>query len=540
MRILGISGSLICDDNHDCAAALFENGRIVANYEEERLTRVKHSVTSKMPDLAIKKILTERNLTIHDIDAIGIPHDPNRKALYKEKLKEYFKTDAKCFDNLFYTKHHHAHIYDSFFTSGFESAACLIVDGYGDQTDAITLAQMKDNELKIIKVYPIQSSIGMLYNAVSQLFGFGSFGDGKVMGLSSYGKPIGKMPLVWEDNDIKNKINLLSFDSLAMLGFSFIKYITKHNYPYGKVSDTDNIMYYSDIASTLQSTFNEIIINLCKQLKEETNEDNLILSGGCIQNCIANNLIVESGLFKNIYAGPAPHDGGAAAGLAFLAAKELNQKIENIRLKVSYTGKEYTDKDILAVIDTNIFNIEKYEQSKVIDNIENGYVIAWFQGGSEIGPRALGHRSILANPALRKNLFIINDKIKHRENWRPLAPSIPNELFNEIFESRSIDLTEFMLRTIEIKQAWRKKLIAVCHIDNTTRPQTVDKEQNEEFYNLLKGFYDKTGIPGLINTSFNDRDEPIIETPEQAMNYLKKNEYINSIVFNAKYWVTRK
>jgi carbamoyltransferase len=172
--------------------------------------------------------------------------------------------------------------------------------------------------------------------------------------------------------------------------------------------------------------------------------------------------------------------------------------------------------------------------------MEKGLIGAWYQGGSEIGPRALGHRSIIATPKYRENLNVINNTIKHRENWRPLAPSLPQELFYEVFDTNSMDLTEFMLRTVVIKPEWRKKLIAVCHIDNTTRPQTVRREDNPEYYDLIMDNYKLTGIPAIINTSFNGKGEPIIETPQQAMAFMDRTPNMNFIVFNAKYIITRK
>ena len=181
-----------------------------------------------------------------------------------------------------------------------------------------------------------------------------------------------------------------------------------------------------------------------------------------------------------------------------------------------------------------INNIENITQ-----NLKNNKIIAWFQGGSEIGPRALGHRSILANPENHNNLLVINNYIKQRENWRPLAPIVPAELFDLIFDVSSYDLTEFMLRTIKIRDEWQKKLSAVCHIDGTTRPQRLEREQNPELYNLIINFYKETGIPCLINTSFNGRNEPIIETPEQAIKFLKKKKYLDYVIFNSKYVVSR-
>ena len=539
MRIFGISGSLIGKDNHDLAAALYEDGKIVANYEEERLCRIKHSKNLYLPDLCIQKIFQEKDITFDDIDVIAIPHNPETKEDYSKKLKEHFKSEAWCFDKLFYSGHHRAHIYDSLFQSGFDSAACLVIDGVGDIADSTTLAHFRDNCLDIIKVYTTEASLGALYSAGTTVCGFNHFDEGKLMGLSSYGKPVEKMPLKWDSKLQSIESQVFSFESNLNIDMPFEAFIRKNDYPYRARVEQDNIMYYVNVAASIQDCFNRIVLELVKYLKEVTKEDNLILSGGCIQNCITNELIIESGLFKNVFAAPAVHDAGCAAGLALNAAHELGEKIQNIRLKNSYTGSSYSDEEILKVCNDTSYALKQYNEDYLIDLLRKDNMVAWFQGGSELGPRALGHRSLLGNPSNRSNLFKINDTIKYRENWRPLAPSIPIELFKQVMDTDTLDLTEFMLRTIKIRPEWRKKLIAVCHIDNTTRPQSVEKEQNPEFHSLLMNFYKKTGVPGLINTSFNGRGEPIIETPEQAVAFMDRTPNLKAIVFNAKYVLER-
>lgn len=539
MKILGISGSLI-HDNHDSAAALVIDGKLVGNYEEERFNRVKHSVGKPFPILSINKLLTENNLKIDDIDLIVIPHDVNNKRQCVEKLKKKLKTNKDL--NILYYSHHMAHICDSLFQSGFKSAAALIVDGHGDQRDGVTLAHYKDGKINILKIYDFKKSLGNMYSAAAIVYsGLGMFSEGKLMGLSSYGQPNQPMPLHWVNNDIECDYAKYIFDdkiqSAEVACTSFYK---KNCYPYMDLlsKNEDNIMYFANFAASVQNCYNDIFINLAKYLKELTNEDNLILSGGCIQNCIANNLLVESGLFKNVFAGPAPHDAGCAAGLAFYGAYINGENIDNNRLQTSFVGETYSDERILKASENMV--VTEYSEDVVINALKSNEIIAWFQGGSEIGPRALGHRSILANTSNRENMLIINNYIKHRENWRPLAPIILKEHFEDVFTTNNLDLTEFMLRTLIINEKWRKKLIAVCHVDNTTRPQCLSKNQNPELHSLLTRYYSRTGIPGIINTSFNDKGQPIIETPEQAIKFLSKNKYLDKIIFNAKYIVERK
>ena len=537
MKILGIGGSLIYE-NHDAAAALIIDGKLVCNYEEERLNRIKHSVHKSFPILAINKIFNETSLTINDIDLIVMPFDPFNKQSFIKKLAK--RLNIKKEIPVIYPGHHIAHICDSFFQSGFKSAAALIVDGQGDQKDGITLAHIKEDNIKILKVYDAQKSLGVLYSAASNILKLGEFGEGKLMGLSSYGIPNQPVPLSWKNNDIecKHLFGILK-NNVELYDTACGEYLKKYCFPYREFESksSDNIMYYVNIAASVQNCYNDIFMHLIQYLKELTNEDNLILSGGCIQNCIGNNLVVESKIFKNVFAGPAPHDAGTAAGLAFYGAFINKEKIENIRLKNSYTGISYTDNEILKACYN--YKVTKYDYKEIVQQLATNKIIAWFQGGSEIGPRALGHRSILANPKTRKNLFTINNYIKQRENWRPLAPVVPAELFDMIFDVSSYDLTEFMLRTIKIKDEWQKKLSAVCHIDCTTRPQRLEREQNPELYDLIMNFYKETGIPCLINTSFNGRNEPIIETPEQAIKFFKKKKYLDYVIFNSKYVVSR-
>lgn len=544
MKILGISGSLEFSDNHDAAAALLIDGKLVGNYEEERFNRIKHSYKNAFPILSIQRLLNENNLVLDDIDVIAIPHDPTARDIYAKQIVEAIDKNSKKVPELVYQDHHMAHICDSVFQSGFDHCACLVIDGMGDAKDGITLAHYKDGKITILEKYSASNSIGLLYAGATGALNLGEFGEGKLMGLAPYGKPVEKVPLYWEDNQIKSILpNYLDTENVGANQFSrysriFERYFIKNSYPYRERDiKQDNIMYYSNIAASAQKCYEDITLSIAKYLKELTHDTNLILSGGCIQNCIANSLIINANLFTDVFAGPAPHDAGCAAGLAFYGAYIKGENIENKRLTNSYVGKCYTDEECLdACIDVKVSN---YDENKVVRDLQQGKIFAWFQGGSEIGPRALGHRSLIADPSNRDNLFILNDYIKHRENWRPLAPIILDFMFEKVFNTNNHQLCEFMLRTLTINEKYRKKLIAVCHIDNSTRPQYLEEKDNPEMYSLMKHFYEFTEIPGIINTSFNDRGQPIIETPEQAIQFLKEHEYLDGVIFNAKYVAMR-
>ena len=545
MKILGISGSLIYPKNHDAAAALVIDGKLVGNYEDERFNGYKHSVGCPFPHQSIQKLLSENNLTLADIDLIGIPHDVHFEEEYRKQVAEAIDPNYTKAPKLLYLDHHMAHLCESIFQSGFDHCACLVIDGMGDSRDSITLAHYKDGKINIVKKYAATVSPGIMYSAAAGTFiNMKEFSEGKLMGLAPYGKPTEKMPLSIQNHEITtdfptyiNTDNLMPHE-FGNFGLIFDSYFKKNCYPYRqRQEEHDNIMHFTNFAASVQKCYEDIVLDVVKYLKELTNEDNLVMSGGCIQNCIANNMIVESGLFKDIYASPIPHDAGCAAGLALYGAYVNNEKIENKRLKNSYTGKTYTDEEILKACEG--YTVTEYDKTKVARDLKNDKIYAWFQGGSELGPRALGHRSLIADPSKRENLFILNDGLKHRENWRPLAPSIPEELFDKVFDTSSLQLCEFMLRTLIIKPEYRRKMIAVCHVDNSTRPQCLEREQNTEYYDFMMEFYRISGVPGIVNTSFNDRGQPIIETPETAIKFLKEHPDLYGIVFNAKYIVTR-
>ena len=531
MKILGINANTKFLQ-HDTSVCFVNDGKIIDMYEEERFDRKKHS--DNFPKLSIERIFNKNNITINDIDIIAGNFDKNDIMTIFPNIKKI--------PQIIYFNHHMGHICDSFFQSGFKSAACLIIDGCGDCEESITLAHIKDNEIKILKQYPLTVSLGILYDSAIGYCNMGNFSEGKLMGLSSYGKPLNVNILKWNDETkeidasylkysyeyIKN-ISIKYNNNLITLITGFMnQYFIKEIYPYSN-DKTNDLIHYINFAATIQSNFNTIYLKLAEYLKELTGEDNLILSGGCIQNCVGNNIIIESEIYKNVFAGPAPHDAGTAAGYALYAAHIAGEKIINIRLRTSYRNDYYK---------SPLFG-KKYNQNELANQLKNDKIILWYQGGSEIGPRALGHRSILANPSNRYLFNILNDKIKFRENYRPLAPIVPAELFDMIFDVKSYDLTEFMLRTIPIKEEWREKIPVVCHIDGTTRPQRLLKSDNPELYNLIMNFYEITGIPCLVNTSMNIKGQPIIETPSEAIKFYKSNKYIDTIVFNSEKYFSK-
>ena len=544
MKILGLHYSPY-ENIHDVAAALIIDGKVCGNYEEERFTRVKHAC-GKFPLLAIKKLLAINNLSINDIDVIAC--NPMHKKLVIDNLKTVF-LDCKSNFEFMYDDHHNNHIYNAYYQSNFSgSTAAIVIDGDGDQNDSITIAKVENGNISVIKKFDVYQSLGNMYEFCTSFCGLGDFGEGKLMGLAAFGKPYNDCLLNWKDDDIHIPNTILTFlKYMNINGYShkkikqmYFKYLATHYYPYKKLDFSDEIIYYADFAATVQNTFNSIMINLVKYAKKHINSNNLILCGGCVQNCTANELIVQSKIFENVYAAPNSHDAGIALGSAFYAlVKTSKDSLDLSTYNDKYYNFNYSIDDISPQLRQKI-DLISITQDQIVEDLINNKIIGWFQDGSEIGHRALCHRSIIANPANRSNLNIINKYIKHRELFRPLAPVIPEELFSRIFGTSNIDLTEYMLRNIKIKNDIRKKLIAVCHVDGTTRPQCLKASVNTKMHNILMQFYNRTGIPGLINTSFNRIQEPIVESIDDAIRMLLDIDQLNYIVFNGYIKISRK
>lgn len=521
MRLASIQGNINANNiNHDSGVAIFEDNKITQILLEERYSRKKHDgryprrclIGSKVDTYAINFYNEE-----YFIRALSKNNDSKFESL-NSKQKYY---------------HHICHVLESFYFSGFTSSAVLVVDGWGDCDESVSLWSIDSNyDIKLHKIYDKSHSLGVFYsrcNAWSGLNPNGIFGlEGKFMGLTSYGTP--KQNHIFEFDIEKGLIINGSSEDL----FGVYSYINNK-------SQESNIIHYNNFAATIQRDFNDAVMKLIHYIKELTGENNLCLSGGCFQNVIVNNMVCESGIFGNIYCSPFPSDGGCAVGNGvyhMVKNKKLTPRIEQV--KHAYWGEEYPDEKILLCIDKEKYFIENITTQEIAKLLSENKILAWFQDRSEYGPRALGHRSLIGNPGNRENFNILNNKIKQRENWRPLAPSIPDELFDILFDVKSKDLTQFMLRSIPIKEKWRSRIPAVCHVDGTTRPQRLEREINPEYYDMIMEFYKITGLPCIINTSFNGPGEPIIENPKEALNFLDKTPDLYGIIFNGKYLVREK
>ena len=572
--ILGISAFY-----HDSAATIIVDGKIIAAAQEERFTRKKHDST--YPFNAIEFVLNFAKIKLNDVDQVIFFEKPFLKferlletyvafaprgfksfcmampMWLKDKLfqKKMLFNELKKHDNnfnddkkIYFSDHHLSHAASAFFPSPFEEAIILTADGVGEWATT-TVAIGKGNNLEIKKEIHFPHSLGLLYSAFTYYTGFKvNSGEYKLMGLAPYGDPI------FEDK-IKNNLIDVKEDGSFHLDQSFFNYATgltmtnkKFDILFGqKVRDAKHeklTQFHMDIAASIQKVTEDIMIKLTKSLKEEFNLPNLCLAGGVALNCVANGKILKEKIFDNIWVQPAAGDAGGSLGAA-LALWHIDQNNPRTvdyedTMQGSYLGPEFSQKEIEEQLDKAGAKYEIFKDEELLDktstDLTKEEAIGWFQGRMEFGPRALGGRSILGDPRSEKMQKNLNLKVKYRESFRPFAPSILKEDLSEWFDinvdspymlmvsninnDKIIEMTEdqknlFGIEKLNVK---RSEIPAVTHVDYSARIQTVHKETNEKYFRLIKKFKEKTNCPILINTSFNVRGEPIVNTPLDAFN----------------------
>jgi len=571
MYILGISAFY-----HDSAAALIYNGEIIAAAQEERFTRKKND--SRFPKNAIKYCFETANITPKQIDHIAFYDKPFikferlletyialaprgfksfRTAIpiwLKEKLflKDLLIKELNNFEQendwdkkLKFSEHHLSHAASAFFPSPFKKAAVLTLDGVGEWATT-SLAIGNENILEVVKEIHFPHSIGLLYSAFTYYIGFEvNSGEYKVMGLAPYGKP-------HYMNKIFDQLIDLKPDGSFRLNQSYFNYCTGLSMTNKKFDDlfggkprnpSDPLTErHMDLAASIQAATELILLRLARSISKETGLENLCLAGGVALNCVANGKILREGRFNNIWIQPAAGDAGGALGAALatyhIHLKQSRHITHHDKMLGSYLGPEFNQDEIekkLEAIGANFITLTDKELfSMCAKDIANQKAVGWFQGRMEFGPRALGARSILADPRSTSMQYKLNLKIKFRESFRPFAPSILREDLTEWFKL-NID-SPYMLLVTDVTDSHKRKITdedeklsgikklsvirsdipAVTHVDNSSRIQTVNKNTNPRYYALIEAFKKETGCPILVNTSFNVRDEPIVCTPEDA------------------------
>ena len=571
MFILGISSFY-----HDSAAALIYNGKIIAAAQEERFSRIKHDST--YPTKAIAYVLNEAQITLSQIESVvfyekpflkferileshleSIPYGLKtfcmampiwlreklflKKILLNELRKNYNKFKFK---NLYFAEHHFSHAASAFYPSPFDEAIILTLDGVGEWATS-TISIGKGSELNIVKEMNFPHSLGLLYSAFTYYLGFKvNSGEYKLMGLAPYGKPLFKDKILNNLISLKKdgsfKLNQKYFNYVAGLTMTNKKFDKLFDNPIRKNEEEKITQFHMDIAASIQSVTEEIIIKIITQLSKDYNISNLCLAGGVALNCVANGKIIESKKFKNIWIQPAAGDAGGAVGCALsLWYKEFKNKRKIDKydsMQGSYLGPKFTKNEIKNILDNNKANYKILSEDDILLKtaleISKGKTVGWFQGRMEFGPRALGNRSILADPRNEKMQKILNLKIKYRESFRPFAPSVLYEDLNQWFkldfaspymlivadllDDKKIKMTdkqkkEFGINKLNIKKS---EVPAITHVNYSARIQTVHKNTNPKYYNLIKEFKQITNCGMLINTSFNIRGEPIVLSPLDA------------------------
>ena len=570
MYILGISAYY-----HDSAACIIKNGEIIAAAQEERFTRKKHD--HSFPQNSIIYCLKEAKISpldLHDVVFYEKPFIKFERLIetylafapkgfksfknflpiwVKDKLflkynliKEFNKIDenVKWKEKLLFSEHHLSHAASAFYPSPFKNAAVLTLDGVGEWATT-SLAIGKDNKLDVIKEIFFPHSIGLLYSAFTYYLGFKvNSGEYKMMGLAPYGEPK-------YTNLIKDNLVCIAPDGSFQLDMAYFNFATgltmtneKFNSLFGgapRQAETDITQKHMDIAASIQNVTEEIMVKLVTNISRETNEENLCLAGGVALNCVANGILLKKNIFKNMFIQPAAGDAGGALGAA-LATWHLHYNNERSvsdtdDMRGAYLGPKYSSNQICQTLNKCRANFHELDKRQIIKKIVDGIceqkAIGLMQGRMEFGPRALGSRSIIADPRSSTMQKKLNLKIKFRESFRPFAPSVLDEYKHEWFELNQ--KSPYMLLVAHVKENKRKfensnnylfgidklnqirsEIPAVTHVDYSARIQTVHENTNPVYYSIIKEFYNRTNCPVVINTSFNVRGEPIVCSPEDA------------------------
>lgn len=588
MKILGLSFFY-----HDSSACLLIDGQPMALAGEERFSRQKND--SGFPKQAIDFVLRHGGVSADELDWVVFYEKPFIKfdriiktslatfpfspRVFAEGIKHLFLDklwirNLICSklkispDKILFSNHHLSHAASAFFGCPWDKAAILTIDGVGEWATT-TLGLGENNTIKILKEIHFPNSLGLLYSAFTAFLGFEvNEGEYKVMGMAPYGKSkyadkVRKLFKIFPDGSFELNMKYFCFDRSLNKTYSkkFMELFGRPRDPksrfftretgwppyFGPVPQGDDYNrlaeeqeYYADVAASLQTVHEELLINLIKELYQITHLDKLCLAGGVALNSVANWKIIEKSPFKEIFIQPCAGDGGAALGAALaIYHLGLNQK-EKYVMHHAYYGKSYTEMEIKKFLDEknikyNFINEESVLLDTVANDLVAGNVIGWFHGRFEWGPRALGSRSILADPRRSEMKDIINSKIKFREPYRPFAPSTMADHAEEIFEmpnAKNHQPARFMLYVVSVKKDKRKIVPAITHVDGTARPQLVYQEDSPRYWRLINAFYQKTGVPLVLNTSFNLRGEPIVNTPADAVSTFARSEMDTLVLEN--------
>jgi len=529
--ILGIHGNFGRAE-HDGAAVLIKDNNIIAAVEEERFIRYKHSV-GLMPDLAIEYCLSSANITMKDVDFIAFPRKTWKD--FNTRFKSYLSYRFGYVPNITYVDHHTAHAASSYFISGFSQSLIITIDQAGDGISC-GVYRGKNNTINLLEEIPFPHSLGLFAAFITQYLGFRSNHDEyKVMGLASYGKPsIDLSPLINFDGgnihlnvemlhpEVMNRYPIFHTDQLPMFRDKTYKFL-----PPPRRKNDPLLNDHKDLAASAQKVIEDALFALINKHKSST-DTHICIAGGVGENSVFNGKLAEKKMFTDIYVSPACGDSGSALGAALYVAVQKGftfPKLVDNKLGPSYSNKYITDMLNSYRVSFTLLEDTAYETAKLL---KKQHIVAWFQGKLEFGPRALGSRSLIADPSSEEMKKRVN-QIKKREQFRPFAPSILDEHVKELFNT--YQSSPFMSFTLNTNKKGQKKIVAATHIDHTGRIQTVLKDKS--LYRLMiEEFYELTNIPAVLNTSLNSSWEPIIESPEQALAFFYSSEATALVIGN--------
>lgn len=532
---------------HDAGAVLLKDGEIVFAAQEERYTRKKHD--DRFPQEVIARALSHAGITIDDIAAVGFYEKPFLK-FFDRILHTYFKTWPRGYRQylramhdwmheklwtpqniqkelnyagpIYYVSHHESHAASSFYCSGYEDSAVVTVDGVGEWATA-TIGKGSGTDLNLMKELHYPHSLGLLYSAVTYYLGFKvNSAEYKVMGLAPYGEPtyLDKMRELIDvkpDGSFRLKMQYFNYESgLTMITRRFEKLFGQAR----RDPESELTQFHKDMARSVQALTEEIMLAIVRHAVDLTGSRNLCLAGGVALNCVANGKILKEGIVDDIFVQPASGDAGGALGVALAVWHRVFDGARRSKLEQVYYGTAYGDNEIEEALQEHNLVFERFSDADLISEVsgllEGHNVIGWFQGRMEYGPRALGNRSIIADARNHENWKKVNLKIKFREDFRPFAPTVLEERNSDYFD---LDVpSPYMLLVAPVHEDKRAEIPAVTHVDGTARIQTINRNQNQRYYDLIKAFEQRTGCGVIINTSFNVRGEPIVESPADAIN----------------------
>ncbi|HUP87897.1 MAG TPA: carbamoyltransferase C-terminal domain-containing protein [Longimicrobiales bacterium] len=569
MHVLGINAY-----HGGASACILRDGQLLCAVEEERFNRQKY--WAGFPTTSIQHCLSVAGIDAREVDHVAMSRDPGanflRKAVWalrrnprlgyltdrlinREKVKRFDQTfcdelgvargDVRA--QFHHVEHHRAHMASAFMVSPFENAAILSVDGMGDFVSTMW-GTGKDNKMSVDDAIHFPHSLGFLYTAVSQWLGFTGFGDeGKVMGLASYGSP------VYAD-ELRNVIRIHSDGSFELDLDYFVhekegvemtwaggtptlsllfspKFVQRFGEP--RVPRSPVTKQHEDMAASLQAVLEDALAALLNKVHRETQNDTLCLAGGVALNGVFNGQIRARTPFRNVYIQPAASDSGTSLGAAFYVWNQLLGNPRSFEMNHAYTGPAFGESEIEAALKQANVQYRSLSDDDVVDrassSIMEGKVVGWFQGAMEWGPRALGNRSILADPRRAEMRDTLNARIKHREPFRPFAPSLLETAVDQYFVDGAPD--PFMVTVYPVKEAKRAEIPAVTHVDGTGRLQSVTPTTNERYHRLISAFGEKTGVPVVLNTSFNE-NEPIVCTPAEAIDCFSRTRMDSLFIGN--------